>query len=510
MEVVLFLIAFLLFYFMAVKILKRPSEKNSRLRLPPGPNPLPIIGNIHQLFGSQIHHLLRDLANIYGPLMHLKIGETPTIIVTSPELAKEIYKTNDIIFASRPSHGLLFKIFSFNYADLIFSPYGKYWRELRKICTMELLSPKRVQTFKAIREDEVFSLIKSISSQKGSTINLSRTVASLSYSITSRAAFGKRNKDTERFKETQDELNKLSSEFSLADMFPSVKLLELMSISRLRIEKVHRQVNGILESIINEHKGKMQESAKQEGGEGKEDDLVDVLLKIQKRGDFEPQLTDTNVRAVILDIFSAGSETSSTAMEWAIGEMIKNPEIMKRAQHEVRSIYNDKGNVDESRLHELKYLHAIIKETLRLHPSAPLLLPRECGQQCEINGYDIPAKADIIVNAWAIGRDPKYWIEAEKFNPSRFLDSEIDYRGNNFEYIPFGAGRRICPGISFSQAVIELALAQLLFHFDWKLPGELKPEEFDMTENLGVTIRPKIDIQLIPIAYGGSCLRKDN
>ena len=113
MEVILFLIAFLLFYFMAVKILKRPSEKNSRLRLPPGPNPLPIIGNIHQLFGSQIHHLLRDLAKIYGPLMHLKIGETPTIIVASPELAKEIYKTNDIIFASRPSHGLLFKIFSF-------------------------------------------------------------------------------------------------------------------------------------------------------------------------------------------------------------------------------------------------------------------------------------------------------------------------------------------------------------------------------------------------------------
>nr|XP_027060951.1 tabersonine 16-hydroxylase 2-like [Coffea arabica] len=204
------------------------------------------------------------------------------------------------------------------------------------------------------------------------------------------------------------------------------------------------------------------------------------------------------------DIFSAGGETSSTAMEWAIGEMIKNPEITKRAQHEVRSIYNDKGNVDESRLHELKYLHAIIKETLRLHPSAPLLLTRECGQQCKINGYDIPAKVDIIVNAWAIGRDPKYWIEAEKFNPSRFLDSEIDYKGNNFEYIPFGAGRRICPGIStlFVLAVfgvIELALAQLLFHFDWKLPGELKPQEFDMAENLGWTIRPKNDIQFIPI-----------
>ncbi|CDP14744.1 unnamed protein product [Coffea canephora] len=297
---------------------------------------------MHQLFGSPIHHLLRDLAKKYGALMHLKLGETSTIVVTSPEMAREIYRTNDIIFASRPSQS--------------------------------------------------------------------------------------------------------------------------------------------------------------------KEDLVDVLLNIQKRGDFEPQLADTSIRAVILDIFSAGSETSSTAMEWAISEMIKNPEIMKRAQQEVRNFYNDKGNVDESRLHELKYLHAIIKETLRLHPSAPLLLPRECGQECKINGYDIPAKAQIIVNAWAIGRDSNYWSEAEKFNPSRFLDSEIDYKGNNFEYIPFGAGRRICPGISFSQAVIELVLAQLLFHFDWKLPGDLKPEEFDMAEKLGRTIRPQNDLLLIPIPYSASCL----
>ena len=206
------------------------------------------------------------------------------------------------------------------------------------------------------------------------------------------------------------------------------------------------------------------------------------------------------------DVFSAGSETSSTAIEWAISEMIRNPETMKRAQYEVRNFYNDRGNVDESRLHELKYLHAIIKEALRLHPSAPLLLPRECDQECKINGYDIPAKAQIIVNAWAISRDPLYWSEAEKFNPSRFLDSEIDYKGNNFEYIPFGAGRRICPGISYSQAVVQLVLAQLLFHFDWKLPGDLKPEELDMADKLGRTIRPQNDLLLIPIAYSGSCL----
>nr|XP_027061770.1 tabersonine 16-hydroxylase 2-like [Coffea arabica] len=210
------------------------------------------------------------------------------------------------------------------------------------------------------------------------------------------------------------------------------------------------------------------------------------------------------------NIFAASSEASATAMEWAMSEMIRKPQIMKREQDEVRSLFDGQGNVDESRLHELKYLDAIIKEILRLHPSAPLLVPRECGEQCEINGYQIPAKARLFVNARAIGRDPKYWSEAEKFNPSRFLDSRIDFQGDDFEYIPFGAGRRICPGIAFSQPVIQLALAQLLFHFDWKLPGEMKQEELDMTAKFGITMRRKNDLLLIPIPYSRSCLIMDN
>ncbi|XP_027096180.2 tabersonine 16-hydroxylase 1-like [Coffea arabica] len=495
---------------MVVKILKRPSGKNSRLNLPPGPNPLPIIGNIHELFGSPnpLYHLLRDLAKEYGPLMHLKLGETSNIIVTSAEMAREIYKTHDITFASRPSHHPAFKIVSYNFADIMFSPYGKYWRELRKICNMELLSAKSVQSFRSIREDEVFNVIKSISSQKGSIMNLTRSIFSLTYSITSRSAFGKRNEDTEEFIQLLDETNGLATGFSLADMYPSVKLFQVMAPMRFKLEKAHKESDKILENILNEHKRNSKEAI-QGGGECKED-LVDVLVNIQKRGDFEPQLTDTNIKAIMLDIFSAGSEASAATIEWAISEMIRNPQIMKRAQDEVRNHFDNKGNVDESRLHELKYLHAIIKETLRLQPSVPLLLPRECAEQCDINGFQVPAKARIIVNAWAIGRDPNYWSEAEKFNPSRFLDSKIDFKGDDYEYIPFGAGRRICPGISFSQASIELTLAQLLFHFDWKLPGDLKQEELNMAARFGVTMRRKNDLLLIPIPYSRSCLRMNN
>lgn len=201
------------------------------------------------------------------------------------------------------------------------------------------------------------------------------------------------------------------------------------------------------------------------------------------------------------DIFTAGSETSSTTVEWAMSEMLKNPLSMERAQTEVRRVFNQRGNVDETGLHELKYLKAVIKETLRLHPSAPLLLPRESNEQCEIDGYTIPVKTKVMINAWAIGRDPRYWPEAETFDPERFLDSEIDFKGTNFEYIPFGSGRRTCPGISFALANIELPLAQLLYHFNWKLNGGLKLEELDMTEAFGLTVRRKNDLYLVPVPY---------
>jgi cytochrome P450 len=174
---------------------------------------------------------------------------------------------------------------------------------------------------------------------------------------------------------------------------------------------------------------------------------------------------------------------------------------MKKAQDEVREIFNMKGIVGENCINELKYLKSVVKETLRLHPPGPLLLPRECGQACEIDGYHIPIKSKVIVNAWAIGRDPKYWTEPERFYPERFIGSSIDYKGSNFEYIPFGAGRRICPGSTFGLINVEMALALMLYHFDWRLPDGIKGEDLDMTELFGATIKRKDDLYLIPTAY---------
>ncbi|XP_027061691.2 tabersonine 16-hydroxylase 2-like, partial [Coffea arabica] len=494
---------FLLFSFMLVKLLNPYKGKESALKLPPGPKPLPIIGNLHHLGGSQMHHILRDLANQYGPLMHLKLGQVSTLIVSSPEVAEEFMKTHDIIFANRPRL-LSGRILNYDCTDIAFSPFGNYWRQLRRICKMELLSPQRVQTFRSIREEEVMNLIESISSNRGSTINLSSKILSLTYGITARAAFGKKSKYQEDFISLVKEAIIIAAGFTIADMYPSVEIIQVISQLNPKLRRLHKNIDAILENIVNDHKEK---SLKTRGTDEKaEEDLVDVLLNIQKSGEFGTSLTNSSIKSVVMDIFSAGSETSSTTVEWVMSEMLKNPDIMKRAQDEVREVYDRRRNVDESRLHELEYLQAVVKETLRLHPSAPLLLPRENSEQCEVNGYVIPVNTRVIINAWALGRDSKYWTEAEKFKPERFLDCPSDYHGNDFKYMPFGAGRRICPGISFALASIELQLAQLLYHFDWKLPNEQKPEQLDMSEGFALTVRRKNDLYLIPIPSSCSFL----
>ena len=190
-------------------------------------------------------------------------------------------------------------------------------------------------------------------------------------------------------------------------------------------------------------------------------------------------------------MFTAGTDTSSAVLEWAMSELMKKPSVMKKAQDELRTALKGKESICETDIQGLSYLKLVIKETLRLHPPVPLLLPRECRKECEIDGYTIPVGTKVMVNAWAIGRDPEQWIDADSFIPERFDGSSVDYIGANFEFIPFGAGRRMCAGISFGIASIELPLAQLLYHFDWTLPDGMKPEDLDMDETFGATTKRK-------------------
>ncbi|TVU26456.1 hypothetical protein EJB05_29003, partial [Eragrostis curvula] len=201
------------------------------------------------------------------------------------------------------------------------------------------------------------------------------------------------------------------------------------------------------------------------------------------------------------DIFAAGSETSATALVWAMAELIKNPKAMKRATAEVRSVFSSHSRVTEQALGELRYLQLVIRETFRLHPPIPLLLPRQAREPCRVLGYDISQGTMVFVNVWALGRDERYWSgDPEEFRPERFEEaSEVDFRGSDFELLPFGAGRRICPGMMFGLANVELPLASLLFHFDWEAPGVADPAEFDMNETFGLIVGRKGGLLLRPI-----------
>ncbi|KAJ9693762.1 hypothetical protein PVL29_009631 [Vitis rotundifolia] len=433
------LFPFLLFLFMLFRIGKRSKPNILTPKLPPGSWKLPLIGNLHQLVGSLPHHSLKDLAEKYGPLMHLQLGQVSTLVVSSPQIAKEVIITHDLNFAQRP-HLLVTRIVTYDSTDIAFAPYGDYWRQLRKICVIELLSAKR----------EVSNLIRFIDSCSRFPIDLREKISSFTFAVISKAALGKEFKEQDSLKSVLEEGTKLASGFCLADVYPSVKWIHLISGMRHKLEKLHDRIDGILQIIVDEHRERME---KRTGELEAEEDFIDVLLKLQQDGDLELPLTDDNIKAVILDIFSGGGATVSTAVEWAI------------------RVFDGKGDVDETGIDELKFLKAVVSETLRLHPPFPLLLSRECRENTR-----------MTINTWAIGRDP-------------------DYKGADFGLIPFGAGRRMCPGILFAIPSIELPLAHLLFHFDWELPNGMRHEDLDMTEVHGLSAKRKHSLHLIPIPY---------
>ncbi|XP_065862414.1 desmethyl-deoxy-podophyllotoxin synthase-like [Euphorbia lathyris] len=481
---------FLVFLALITTIITTRKSKH----LPPGPWKIPILGNIHNIIGCLPHRSLHNLSMKHGPLMHLQLGQVNTIVISSPETAKQVLKTHDLTFTNRP-FSLAADIISYGSTDLVYAPYGDYWRQLRKICILELLSVKRVQSFRSIREEEMMNILRLVSGSEGSGVNFSKMLHKYMFSVISRAAFGKVRKEHEVFFPYVKEIMEVAAGFSLADLFPAFKVLRKIGGLKGKMERIHEQADKILEAIIKDHRARKGMVI----GEDEDEDLVDVLLKLQDEGNLEFSLTIDNIKAVILDIFVAGIETSSTTMEWAMAELLKNPRIMKKAQTEVRQVFNKKGHVEESGLEQLTYLKLVIKESLRLHPPFPLLLPRESRDKCEINGYKIPTNTNVLINAWTIGRDPKYWEQAEEFIPERFSDGKIDYKGVNFEFIPFGGGRRICPGMNFGIVNVELPLANLLYHFDWKLPGGMKHEDLHMNEAYGIAVKRDNDLDLIPV-----------
>ncbi|KAJ1278238.1 hypothetical protein BS78_04G064000 [Paspalum vaginatum] len=494
-------LALLLPPLLLLRLLSSTKRGGGGVKLPPGPWQLPVVGSLHHLVGRPlVHRALADLARrLDAPLMYLRLGEVPVVVATSPDAAREVMRTHDVTFATRPCSPTL-RIMMEDGQGLVFAPYGDLWRQLRKLSILELLSARRVQSFRHVREDEVARLVRAVAAATphGEPVNVSSRIAVLIADSAVRAMIGDRFSRRDEFLVSLEEGLKLVSGFNLPDLFPSSLLVGLLCGTARRARENYRKNIELMECAIRQHEERRAVTAAN-GTVHEEEDLVDVLLRIQKEDGLDMPLTMGIIKAVILDLFSAGSDTSATTLQWAMAELMRYPNVMKKAQAELRENLNGKPKVTEDDLAQMKFLKLIIKETLRLHPAAPLLVPREARESCKILGYDVPKGTMVLVNAWAIGRDPKYWHDAEEFKPERFESGTIDFKGMDFEFIPFGSGRRICPGMLFAQSNIELALAALLYHFDWKLTEGLKPNELDMTEDMGITVRKKKDLLLHPI-----------
>ncbi|XP_031497817.1 trimethyltridecatetraene synthase-like [Nymphaea colorata] len=468
-----------------------------RLTLPPGPRPWPIIGNLN-LIGELPHRSIHALSLKYGPLMQLRFGSHPVVVASSVDTVRLVLKTQDITFASRPKTAAG-KYTTYNYSDITWSPYGPYWRQARRLCLMELFSARRLGSYEYIRVEEVAALLRELCDGAGQPVMLKDHLSSVSLNVISRMVLGKKYLDgdeaasvgftPEEFKRMLDELFLLSGVLNIGDWIPWLAFLDLQGYVR-RMKAVSRKFDKFLEHVLDEHN-----NARRAGGEGYEaKDMVGLLLQLADDPDLDVNLTRSGVKAFTQDLIAGGTESSAVTVEWAMSEMLKKPELFEKAWEELDRVVGRERLVEERDIPNLPFLQSIVKETMRMHPVAPMLVPRLCREDCTLAGYDVPEGTRVLVNMWTIHRNPDIWDRPDEFRPERFLDNPIDGKGQFFELLPFGSGRRMCPGYSLGLKVIELSLASLLHGFTWKLPGAMKPEELDMDEIFGLSTPRKVPL----------------
>ncbi|RDX86944.1 hypothetical protein CR513_31645, partial [Mucuna pruriens] len=472
-------------------------NKKKGRKLPPGPKGLPILGSLHML-GPNVHRDLHQLAQTYGPVMHLRLGFVPVIVVSSPQAAEMFLKTHDLVFASRPPHEAA-KYIAWDQRNLAFGQYGSYWRNMRKMCTLELLSQTKINSFKSMREEELDLLIKQLreTANDGVVVDISAKIATLSADMACRMILGKKYMDQDLsgkgFKAVMHELMHLAATPNIGDYFPYIGKLDLQGLIK-RMKAMRKIFDDFFDKIIDEH-------IQSKKGEDRVKDFVDIMLGFVGTDEFEFRIERPNIKAILLDMLAGSMDTSATAIEWTVSELLRNPRVMKKVQMELEKVVGMKRKVEESDLDKLEYLDMVIKESMRIHSVAPLLIPHESREDCIVGDYFIPKKSRVIINAWAIMRDPGEWDEANKFWPERFEGSSKDVRGRDFELIPFGSGRRGCPGIQLGLTIVRHTVAQLVHCFDWKLPNDMLPEHLDMTEEFGLTMPRANHLLAIPTTY---------
>ncbi|KAF9593731.1 hypothetical protein IFM89_024735 [Coptis chinensis] len=472
------------FYLAVVSLLLTKFMKNSG-RLPPGPPGWPLIGNIFDL-DAAAHHTLAKISNKYGPIVWLRLGAVNTMVVSSAEAAMDMFKNHDLSFAGRTTNEAL-RVHCYDEGSMALGQYGPYWRMLRRICTTELFTNSRINGTESLRMKCIDNMIRWIwdeaKNNKGS-VEVARFVSLMSFNVTSNVMLSKDLVDPESKKDAEfftsiAKAIELGGRPNIADFFPFLRWLDPQGIKRkMRCDMAytHKFAYGFVEERILERKN---------GKKNTKKDFLDVLLDFQgNQRDGEPE----NISEKHRYNDTASTDTTTSTIEWALTELLRNPSIMRNVQAELDQVLVQ-NKMEEVDVGSLRYLQAVVKETLRLHPPVPLLIPRRAMDDTKFMGYSVPKDTQILVNVWAIGRDPVFWDDPLSFKPERFLSSNIDYKGRHFQFIPFGAGRRICVGMSLAHRTLHLALGSLIQSFEWALEDGVTPENMDMTERLGVALR---------------------
>ncbi|KAL7594809.1 hypothetical protein Lser_V15G29253 [Lactuca serriola] len=479
-------------------ILKSLSSSHGAPPLPPGPRSLPIVGNL-PILGVDMHKQFSNLAHIYGPIFKFHLGSKLHVVINSPEIAKVVVREQDDIFANRNPSIAAFTM-SFGARDVIWSDNNSDWRNLRKLFVHEVLSNKNLEACRYFRRDEVRKTIKNIYSKIGTKVDISgiafltevNVLTSMVWENTSDPN-AKGSHFVAELKKIVSNVVKLMEQPNISDIFPSVAWLDLQGVLR-KTKRLLHQVDQIFTSIIDDRiKLNSRKPKDAVGHEGKKD-FLQILLELMDHND-ATSISITQIKALLLDIMVAGTETTTTLIEWAMAEIMQNHDIMKRIQKELADVVGLDNIVEESHLPKLQYLDATIKETFRLHPVVPLILPRSPSQDCIVAGYTIPKGCTVLLNIWAIHRDPQYWDNPLEFNPERFLTNKYDYKGSNLNFFPFGSGRRLCPGVQLAEKMQMYILASLLHSFDWSLP---EGEEHDLSEKFGITLKKKEPLSAVP------------
>ncbi|XP_068654527.1 cytochrome P450 CYP82D47-like [Aristolochia californica] len=466
----------------------------------------PIIGHLHLIGGNRLpHRTLGALADTYGPLFTLWIGLQRAVVVSSWKHAKECLTTNDKVLANRPplTAG---KYLGYNFSVLGFAKYGPYWREVRKIATLELLSTHRLELLKHVRVNEIDLSIKDLYrkwAKKGTNAPLKvemkqwfwdLTFNNIVMTIAGKRYFGTNgvgdDKVEEKCREVMDQFFYLTGIFVLSEAVPFLEMLDVGGHIRA-MKKTAKELDALVSVWVEEHRQR-----RISGVYNGDQDFIDVMLSIQEKSPIPGCDPDTAIKATSLTFVLAGTDTTSLTLTWAIALLLNNRSALKKAQEELDVVVGKERNVEESDIKNLPYLQAIAKEAMRLYPAAPLSGPHLAMGDCKIAGYHVPEGTRVILNLWKLQRDPEVWSNPLAFQPERFLtnNAHLDVRGQHFELIPFGSGRRMCPAISFALQVMHLTIARLLHGFDLQTVGD---EPVDLTEGMGVTIPKETPLEVL-------------